>query len=236
MNKEQLAQMIDQTLLTQTATYEQTEAFCKEARTYGFASVCINPVYIPLAAKVLAGSATKVCTVIDFPLGAGGTELKKTDAVNAVKAGADEVDLVVDLGLVKDHNWAELEDQFTEVTKALREQEKLLGKKIIEKVILETCYLTDEEITEASLCMKRAGCDFVKTSTGFAIVKGSDGKLMPNGATVHAVELMRKAVGPEMGVKASGGIHSYEEAIALINAGATRIGASAGVKILEGCN
>lgn len=233
MKKQELAAMIDQTLLTQTATAQDVEKFCKEAVTYEFASVCINPVYIPLASSILKGTKTKVCTVIDFPLGAGGTELKKKDAVDAVKNGADEVDLVVDLGLVKAHKWEELTAQFTEVTEALRKQEKVCGKKIIEKVILETCFLTDDEITQSSVCMKNAGCDFVKTSTGFAIVKTSDGKLGPNGATVHAVELMRKAVGPEMGVKASGGIHSYEEAVALIQAGATRIGASAGVKIIQ---
>lgn len=232
MKKQELAAMIDQTLLSQTATAQDVEKFCREAVTYEFASVCINPVYVPLAYSILKGTKTKVCTVIDFPLGAGGTDLKKKDAVDAVKNGADEVDLVVDLGLVKAHKWEELTAQFTEVTEALREQEKVSGKKIIEKVILETCFLTDDEITQASVCMKNAGCDFVKTSTGFAIVKGADGKLGPNGATVHAVELMRKAVGPQMGVKASGGIHSYEEAVALIQAGATRIGASAGVKII----
>lgn len=234
MTKKELAGMIDQTLLSQTATATEVEAFCKEAAEYGFASVCINPVYIPLAARVLSGTKTKVCTVIDFPLGAGGTQIKVQDSVAAVKAGAEEVDLVIDMGLVKAHDYEAVTVQFARVTEAVREEEKNTGKKIVVKVILETCFLTPEEIEMSALACKKAGVDFVKTSTGFAIRKDKDGKLLPNGATAEAVEIMRKAVGPELGVKASGGIHNTKEALAMINAGASRIGASAGVAIVNG--
>jgi deoxyribose-phosphate aldolase len=238
MTKKQIAAMIDQTLLSQTASSEQVASFCKEAATYGFASVCINPLYIPLAAKLLAGTKTKVCTVIDFPLGAGGTKCKVAEAKAAVAAGADELDFVVDIGMVKAHEWEQLEKGLSTVVAAVRAlSEKRIAaakKAVVTKLILETCFLSDEEITESSLCAKRAGFDFVKTSTGFAIMKDKDGKLLPNGATVHAVTLMRAAVGKKMGVKASGGIHTTEQALALIEAGATRIGASAGVQIVAG--
>lgn len=243
MKKLELARYIDQTLLSATATSDQVRAFVEEAKTFGFASVCVNQNYVPLAREILNGSETKVCTVIDFPLGAGGLETKLAQADVAVTEGADELDFVVNMALVKEHKWLDLTAELTMIAKSVSEASMFVmadsedGVKrtpVLTKLILETCYLTDEEITESSKCAKAAGFDFVKTSTGFAIVKGADGKLQPNGATVHAVKLMREAVGPEMGVKASGGVHSTQEALDLIEAGATRIGASAGVQIVEG--
>jgi len=241
MDKLELARYIDQTLLGATASSDQVRAFVEEAKTYGFASVCVNQNYVPLARDILKGSETKVCTVIDFPLGAGGVETKLSQADIAVTEGADELDFVVNLALVKEHKWLDLTAELTMIAKSVSEASMFVmadpeekRSPVITKLILETCYLTDEEITEASKCAKAAGFDFVKTSTGFAIVKDKDGKLLPNGATAHAVKLMRDAVGPEIGVKASGGIHSTQEALDLIAAGASRIGASAGVQIVEG--
>lgn len=234
MTKKKIASMIDQTLLSQTADEATVSSFCKDALQYGFASVCINPVYVPLAAKILSGTKTKVCTVIDFPLGAGGTKCKISEAKVAVAQGADELDFVVDIGMVKAHNYALLEKELSKVIDAVKKLTTKRGGPAVTKLILETCFLSDDEITQSSVCAKKAGFDFVKTSTGFAIVKDKDGKLLPNGATVHAVTLMRAAVGKKMGVKASGGIHSTEQALALVEAGATRIGASAGVAIVGG--
>ena len=231
MNKTELAQMIDQTLLSPLVTKEEVSDFCKKAREYGFASVCINPVYVPLAHSLLSGSNTLTCTVVDFPLGAGGKEAKISQAKEVISKGADEVDFVVDLGLVKSHNWTTLTQELTEIHKAVKDAEKLRDDKTLppvkDKLIIETCFLTDEEKIQTCLCAKKAGFDFVKTSTGFASVK-------PNGANETDVALMRKTVGNEMGVKASGGIHSTQEALALIKAGASRLGASAGVAIVDG--
>ena len=229
MNKKEMASYIDQTLLKPTATEAELVEFAGKAKDFGFASVCINPVFIKKAKELLEGTATKVCTVIDFPLGAGGLETKQSQADIAIDAGADELDFVVDLALVKAHKWNELEGQLSFIVKSVSEASMFRegGGAVLTKLILETCCLTDEEIVESSKCAKKAGFDFVKTSTGFYSSK-------PNGATVHAVALMRKTVGPDMGVKASGGIHSYEEAMAMINAGATRIGSSAGIEIVAG--
>lgn len=235
MTKQELAKFIDQTMLSPTATEQDIEAFCKEAKNLGFASVCINPAHVKKAAEILKGSSVKVCTVIDFPLGAGGLETKCSQADIAITDGADELDFVIDIGLVKAHDWKALTQQLTFTVRSVKEAEMFAGDDngpkgaITTKLILETCLLTDEEIIESCKCAKTAGFDFVKTSTGFAMTK-------PNGATVHAVELMRKTVGEKMGVKASGGIHSCEEAIAMIEAGATRIGASAGIEIINGLN
>lgn len=228
MKKSEIASYIDQTLLAPTATEEALVEFVSKAKEYGFASVCINPVYIKKAKELLKGSKTKVCTVIDFPLGAGGLETKQTQADIAIDDGADELDFVVDLGLVKAHKWIELKAELAFIAKSVKEAAMFREENgsVLTKLILETCCLTDEEIIESCKCAKEAGFDFVKTSTGFYSTK-------PNGATVHAVELMRKTVGPDMGVKASGGIHNYEEAMAMINAGATRIGASAGIEIVS---
>ncbi len=241
MNKSELAKYIDQTLLSATATEEEMRAFIQKAKEYGFMSVCVNQVFVPLAHEILKGSETKVCTVIDFPLGAGGLEAKIAQADLAVTQGADELDFVVNLNLVKSHKWKELESELFSVQKSVNEaslfavaDEEDVRSPVLTKLILETCYLTDEEIVESCKCAKNAGFNYVKTSTGFAIIKDADGKLKKNGATVHDVALMRQTVGSDMGVKASGGIHSTKEALELIAAGASRLGASAGVQIVDG--
>ena len=210
--------LIDHTLLKPDASVNAVRKLCEEALEYKFASVCVNPYFVPLSAKLLKGSEVKVCTVIGFPLGATLSVVKKLEAEEAVKAGAEEIDMVINISMAKEHNYDFIENEVRLVKEGC--QGKLL------KVILETCLLTDEEITECSRASVRGGADFVKTSTGFST----------GGATVHAVELMRKAVGPDIGVKASGGIHSFEEAEAMVKAGATRIGASAGVAIVKGQN
>ena len=230
MDRKELAGMIDQTLLSPLATDEQVERFCLEALEYGFASVCINPMHVKKAASVLKGSGTKVCTVVDFPLGAGGEKSKIAQADICLDDGAEELDFVVDLSLVKTQRWDLLGSQLKNIQSSVREK----NPNAVTKLILETCVLSDEEIVSSCRSAMEAGFGFVKTSTGFYIAKGSDGKLLPNGATVHAVSLMRKTVGESMGVKASGGIHTTKEALDLIEAGASRIGASAGVQIVDG--
>lgn len=217
MEKHGLVRIIDQTLLSQTATEEQVREFCEEARPYGFASVCVNPVFVPVAEKILSGSGTAVCTVIDFPLGAGGTACKISQALGALDAGARELDFVVELALVKSHEWDRLTRGLMSVTEAVKKRDG----DAVTKLIIETCLLTDEEKTKACLCARDSGFDYVKTSTGFA----------GGGATEHDVRLMRAAVGESIGVKASGGIHTADEAWAMVKAGASRIGASAGVAI-----
>lgn len=212
----EIAKMIDHTLLKQDASTEAIVKLCEEAKEFHFASVCVNPGFVPVAAKELKGTDVKVCTVVGFPLGATLPKSKAYEAKLAIKAGAAEVDMVLNDSMAKEHNYAYIEDEVRLVKKACG--------KVLLKVILETCLLTDDEIIECSKACVRAGAQFVKTSTGFS--KG--------GATTHAVELMRKAVGPDFGVKASGGIHSKEEAEAMIKAGATRIGASCGVEIVKG--
>ena len=211
-----IARMIDHTLLKQDASSEAIVKLCAEAKEFHFASVCVNPGFVPLAAKELKGTDVKVCTVVGFPLGATLPESKAYEAKLAIEAGATEVDMVLNDSMAKEHNYAYIEDEVRLVKKACG--------KVLLKVILETCLLTPEEITECSKASVRGGADYVKTSTGFS--KG--------GATVEAVKLMREAVGPNIGVKASGGIHSKEEAEAMINAGASRIGASCGVAIVKG--
>ena len=211
-----IARMIDHTLLKQDASTEAIVKLCAEAKEFHFASVCVNPGFVPLAAKELKGTDVKVCTVVGFPLGATLPKSKALEAELAIEAGATEVDMVLNDSMAKEHNYAYIEDEVRLVKKACG--------KILLKVILETCLLTDEEITECSKACVRAGADYVKTSTGFS--KG--------GATVEAVKLMRAAVGPNIGVKASGGIHNKAEAEAMIEAGASRIGASCGVAIVKG--
>ncbi|MBO5607845.1 MAG: deoxyribose-phosphate aldolase [Treponema sp.] len=228
MTRNEMAGMIDQTNLSPCSTKEKIESFLNEALKYNFASVCINPVWVPLASSVMKGSETKVCTVIDFPLGAGSTDSKKMQARDVISKGADELDYVVDLSLVKAHRWKELSSSLCDIS---QDAKNFVQKKsLLLKLIIETCFLEDDEIKETCLCAKDAGFDFVKTSTGFAILKNGSA----NGATVHAVSLMRKTVGDKMGVKASGGIHTTEEALALVDAGANRIGASSGIAIVEG--
>ena len=212
----EIARMIDHTLLKQDASSEAIVKLCAEAKEFHFASVCVNPGFVPLAAKELKGTDVKVCTVVGFPLGATLPESKAYEAKLAIEAGASEVDMVLNDSMAKEHNYAYIEDEVRLVKKACG--------KILLKVILETCLLTDEEITECCKACVRAGADYVKTSTGFS--KG--------GATVEAVKVMRAAVGPNIGVKASGGIHNRAEADAMVEAGASRIGASCGVAIVKG--
>jgi deoxyribose-phosphate aldolase len=212
------AKLIDHTLLKPDATPDQVAQLCFEAKKYGFASVCINPSWVPLAAQLLQGSAVKVCTVIGFPLGATAPEVKAFEAGNAIKQGASEIDMVINIGALKARDLELVARDIRGVVKTSHEMGAIV------KVIIETALLTDEEKTLACLISKEAQADFVKTSTGFA----------GGGATVHDVALMRKVVGPEMGVKASGGVKTFEDAENMVKAGATRIGASAGVKIIQG--
>jgi deoxyribose-phosphate aldolase len=213
-----LAGMIDHTLLKPDATPDQIAQLCFEARKYGFASVCINPAWVELCAKLLEGSKVKVCTVIGFPLGATAPEVKAFEATNAIDHGATEIDMVINIGALKARDLELVAKDIRGVVMATHARGNIV------KVIIEATLLTDEEKTIACLLSKEAGADFVKTSTGFA----------SGGATVHDVALMRKAVGSEMGVKASGGVRTYEDAEKMVRAGATRIGASAGVKIIQG--
>ena len=213
-----LAKMIDHTLLKPDATEQEIAQLCFEARKYGFASVCVNPTWVSLCAQLLKGSPVKVCTVIGFPLGATSSETKEFETETAIKQGATEIDMVINIGALKARDLETVAKDIRGVVNAAH------ARAVLVKVIIETALLTDEEKTIASLISKEAGADYVKTSTGFA----------GGGATVHDVELMRKTVGPQMGVKASGGVRTFEDAASMIRAGATRIGASAGVKIIQG--
>ena len=206
--------LIDHTLLKQDATPEQIIKLCEEAKQFDFMSVCVNPAYVPLAAQCLEGSDVKVCTVIGFPLGMNLTKTKIEEAALAIKEGADEIDMVINVGMLKAGH-----DQYVE--EEIRELKAVAGSKVL-KVIIETCLLTDEEKVRACIASKNAGADFVKTSTGFST----------GGATAHDVALMRKTVGPDMGVKASGGVRTHEDLLAMVEAGATRIGTSNGTKII----
>ena len=208
----------DHTLLKPDATAEGIEKLCAEARQYRFASVCVNPDFVPLAAKLLKDCPVNVCTVIGFPLGANVPEIKALEAKKAIEDGADEVDMVLNISKAK-------EGDFDFIEKEVHLVKEACGK-ILLKVILETCLLTDEEIVACCKACKKAGADYVKTSTGFS--KG--------GATAHAVKLMRETVGEDMGVKASGGVHNLAEAREMIQAGASRIGASASVAIMKELN
>ena len=213
-----LANMIDHTLLKPDATQQEVAQLCFEARKHSFASVCVNPTWVGLCAQLLQASPVKVCTVIGFPLGATSSETKAFETKTAIDQGATEIDMVINIGALKARDLELVAKDIRGVVNAAH------SRGIIVKVIIETALLTDEEKTIACLLSKEADADFVKTSTGFA----------GGGATVHDVELMRKTVGPEMGVKASGGVRTFEDADAMIKAGATRIGASAGVKIIQG--
>jgi len=214
MDSKQLAKYIDHTLLKPDATRAQIEKLCDEARQYGFASVCVNPSRIALVAELLKGTDVTPCCVVGFPLGAIPSESKAAEAAVAVRNGAGEVDMVINIGAAKDGDWALVEADIAAVKAACGAAKR--------KVIIETCLLTDEEKVSACRAAMAAKADFVKTSTGFS--KG--------GATVHDVALMRGTVGPDMGVKASGGIHNRAEAMAMIEAGASRIGASSGIAIV----
>jgi deoxyribose-phosphate aldolase len=212
-----LASLIDHTLLKPEATRDQVEQLCREAAQFCFASVCVNPVWVPLCAEILRGSGVKVCTVIGFPSGAHSPDVKGYETRRAVEQGAEEVDMVINIGALKSKDYALVENDIRGVVQAA-------GRDTVVKVILETSLLTREEKIMGSSLSKAAGADFVKTSTGFA----------GGGATVEDVKLMRETVGPEIGVKASGGIRSKEDAEAMVEAGANRLGASAGIKIVRG--
>ncbi len=233
MNRKEIAAYIDHTLLAADAGVNQITKLCNEARTYNFASVCVNPVYVSLASSELQGTGVKVCTVIGFPLGASSSKVKAFEAKDAVENGADEIDMVINIGAAKDGRFTIVGSDIAAVVRASKRAGHKLGKEVIVKVILETCLLDDETIKNCCLCAKKAKADFVKTSTGFATPKGSDGQLLPNGASEHHVKIMRETVGEKMGVKASGGIRSAKTALAMIEAGANRIGTSSGVKIIE---
>lgn len=233
MTKKEIASYIDHTLLSPTATVEQIIQLCQEAKRYEFASVCINPVYVGVALSQLINSSVKVCTVIGFPLGANVSQDKAMEARRAVKNGADEIDMVINIGAAKDGRFSEVSKDIACVVRGAKKMGEREGRKIIVKTILETCYLSDYEIQTCCLCAKNAGADYVKTSTGFASPKGIDGKPLSNGASVHHVKLMRETVGSTMGVKASGGIRSARLAIDLLEAGANRLGTSSGVGIVQ---
>ncbi len=212
----ELNKYIDHTLLKADATKEQITKLCNEAKQYNFASVCVNTCYVPLCKELLKDSDVKVCCVVGFPLGAMDSDSKAYEAKKAVENGAGEVDMVINIGALKDKNYDYVTKDIEKVVNA--------SKPSIVKVIIETCLLTDEEKVEACKCALNAKAAFVKTSTGFSTA----------GATVEDVALMRKTVGNNCKVKAAGGIRSYEDAMKMIEAGADRLGCSAGIKIMEG--
>ena len=212
-----LSPLIDHTLLKADATSAQVEALCAEARTYGFASVCVNPLWVPLAASLLKGSPVRTCTVVGFPLGAAAFSAKAREAEIALKDGAQEVDMVLAIGAAKSGDWEAVRRDFEGLRAAVPAPAVL-------KVILETCLLNDAEKARACELALGAGLDFVKTSTGFST----------GGATEADVALMRRTVGPSVGVKASGGIRTYDVALQMVRAGATRLGLSASVAVVRG--
>ncbi|WP_430883024.1 deoxyribose-phosphate aldolase [Fusibacter sp. JL216-2] len=212
-----LAKYIDHTILKPQTTEEQVKTVCAEAREHGFFSVCVNPCYVSLVKEELEGSETKVCSVISFPLGANIPEVKAFEATKAIADGADEIDMVINIGALKDGKFDYVREDIKAVVEACK------GKALL-KVIIEACLLTDEEKVKACQLAKEAGADYVKTSTGFST----------GGATAEDIALMRKTVGPELGVKASGGVRDFEGAKKMIDAGASRIGASSSVAIVTG--
>ncbi|AEH47172.1 deoxyribose-phosphate aldolase [Parageobacillus thermoglucosidasius] len=212
-----IAKMIDHTLLKADTTKAQIVKLCEEAKQYGFASVCVNPTWVATAAELLKGTDVKVCTVIGFPLGANTPETKAFETKNAIENGATEVDMVINIGALKDGNDDLVERDIRAVVEAAK------GKALV-KVIIETCLLTEEEKVRACQLAVKAGADYVKTSTGFST----------GGATTEDVALMRKTVGPNIGVKASGGVRDIKSAMAMVEAGATRIGTSSGAAIVAG--
>ncbi len=212
-----IAALIDHTLLRPDATASDIRTLCEEARQYSFASVCVNPYWVSLAAVELAGTPVKVCTVVGFPLGANATAIKVAEAEAALLSGALEIDMVLNIGELRGENYDAVRRDIEAVVLAAHN-----GRAIV-KVILETALLDDHQKAMACTLAKLAGAEFVKTSTGFST----------HGATVHDLALMRQVVGPEMGVKASGGVRSLDDLKKMVSAGATRIGSSSGVKILE---
>lgn len=206
---------IDHTVLKATASEDDIIALCREAREYEFFSVCVNSAYVSLAKKNLEGSKVKVCSVVGFPLGAMSTEAKIFEAERAVKDGAGEIDMVMNIGELKSRNFSKVEDEIADIKKAIGD--------LVLKVIIETCYLTPQEITLASEIAVKAGADFVKTSTGF----GTDG------AKMEDINLMKKAVNGQAKIKASGGIKNLDTALSYIEAGVERIGTSSGISIVK---
>ncbi|MFC4599972.1 deoxyribose-phosphate aldolase [Cohnella hongkongensis] len=217
MTPEQIGAMIDHTLLSAVSEEKDIVRICEEAKRHRFATVCVNPYWVPVAARELAGSGVGVTTVVGFPLGASRTEVKAAEAEDAIRAGATEIDMVLNVGALKSGQADAVRRDIEQVVRTCQ------GKAAV-KVIIETCYLTEEEKRTASLLCKEAGADFVKTSTGFGT----------GGATVEDVALIRAAVGPAMGIKASGGVRDLDTARKLIQAGATRLGASSSVAIVTG--
>lgn len=213
----ELNRMIDHTILKPEATEAAVQKIIDEAKEYNFFSVCINPCWVAFASEQLADTDVAVCTVIGFPLGANTPEVKAYEAADAIKNGANEVDMVINIGALKSQQYDHVRQDIQGIVDAAK------GKALV-KVIIETALLTDEEKVKACELAEEAGADFVKTSTGFST----------GGAKVADIRLMRETVGPDMGVKASGGVHNAEEALAMIEAGATRIGASTGVAIVSG--
>ena len=212
----EITSLIDHTILAANATAEQVKKLCVEADKYSFASVCVNSSRVALAKELLKDSSVKICTVVGFPLGAMSTKAKAYEAEIAIEDGADEVDMVINVGKLKDKDYSYLENDIKEVKKACKD--------VLLKVIIETCLLTDEEKVIACKAAVAAGADYVKTSTGFST----------GGAKTEDIALMRKTVGPTIGVKASGGIRDMETALAMVENGATRLGCSSGVQIAEG--
>ncbi len=213
-----LNQYIDHTLLKPEATLSQIEKLCAEAKENQFAAVCVNSFYVKKCVSLLQGSGVKVCTVVGFPLGASTMETKRFEAMKAVAEGAREIDMVMNISAVKSGDWQYVQDDMSSLAQVCHQQGAIL------KVILETCLLTEEEKKRACEIAVRANVDFVKTSTGFST----------GGATVEDVKLMRSIVGSKIGVKASGGIRDAETAMKMIEAGANRLGCSAGVEIVKG--
>ena len=210
-----VARYIDHTLLKPDATEDQIKTLCEEAVKYGFYSVCVNSSWVEYCAKKLRSTGVKVCAVVGFPLGAMDSRTKAYETRNAIENGADEIDMVINVGALRNGDLKTVEEDLRAVIRACRSTTTT-------KAIIETCLLTDDEKVVASQLVKKTGYDFVKTSTGFSTA----------GATAHDVALMRRTVGPKMGIKAAGGIHNFEEALLMIRSGATRLGASAGIKII----
>jgi len=215
--KRPIASLIDHTLLKPEATQDQIAHLCEEAREYGFAAVCVNPTNVKLATRLLKSSPVAVCTVIGFPLGATLSEVKAYEAQQAINHGATEIDMVINIGALKSKDYELVEQDIAAVTRTCHDNGAIC------KVIIEAALLTEEEKVTACQLAKKAGTDYVKTSTGFG----------PGGATVEDVALMRRVVGPSMGIKAAGGIRTLETAREMIEAGATRIGTSSSVKIVQ---
>jgi deoxyribose-phosphate aldolase len=224
LTREQLAKTIDQTLLSPTATLQAVHGLCVTAKRNHFAAVCINPSYIPIAKKVLSGSDVKICSVVGYPLGANSIETKVFEARDNVKKGADELDIVVNIGMIKSGNYSYIEKEIGIIISVIRrEQMAEYNKHINVKIVIENSSLTKEEVKKVCKIVEESGADFIKTSTGFGV----------RGVELDDVRLIREVVTRNIGVKAAGGIKTFKDAQALIDAGATRLGTSSGINIIE---